>query len=279
MTISKGKSSNRLLADRPTVDDVPDSDPDGNVPAKVLINGGTARVPRWPNYADQLGKSDELTVYWVQGGITTTIYKQVKDGPITEVEFEIPLDVSLFSNDGVAMLYYSVRAVKPFPGNKTESEEKKLTIDRSIIPLPVLLPPKFPDADIWGYLHCDTIRPIWDGIFVLIPFQGFKKGDICESVWKGYSVLSADEEHYVDGTRGDFSYTLTEEDEKSIEGFELPPIPFVPHSRPLIDKCSGSVVYKIKRGAEYIGESKLGYVKIDRLKPGKFGVLVICGPP
>lgn len=279
MSNNKGNSSSPLLAEPPTVDDVPDSDPDGNVPAKVLINGGTARVPRWPNYADQPEKSDELTVYWVQGGITTPIYKQVKDGPITEIEFEIPLDASFFSNDGIAFLYYSARAVKPFPGNKVDSYEKKLTIDRSIIPLPVLLEPIFPDATIWGYLNCDTGRPIWDGIFVLIPFQGFKKGDICESVWKGFSVLNADEDYYVDGTLGEFSYTLTEEDERNVEGFELPPIPFVPHSKPLIDKCSGSVVYKIKRGGDYIGESEVGYVKIDRIKSGRFGVRVICGPP
>jgi len=279
MSISKGNSSSPLLAAPPTVDDVPDSDPEGNVPAKVLIYGGTARVSRWPNYADQPGKSDELTVYWVQDGTTTPIYKKVKDGPITDIEFAIPLDASRFSNDAIVHLYFSVRPVKPFPGNKLTSREKKLTIDRSIIPLPVLLAPKFPDATKWGYLNCDTSRPIWDGIFVFIPFQGFKKGDICESVWKGFSVLSADENYYVDGTRGEFSYTLTEEDEKNIEGFELPPIPFVPHSKPLIDKCLGTVVYKIKRGVDYIGESEVGYVKIDRIIPDIFGALAICGPP
>ncbi|MFJ2709955.1 hypothetical protein ACIOZM_03605 [Pseudomonas sp. NPDC087346] len=275
MSISKGKSSSRLLAPPPTVDDVPDSDPDGNVPAKVLINGGTARVPRWPNYADQLGKADELTVYWVQGGITKTIYQQVKDGPITEVEFEIPLDASLFSNDGIAHLYYSVRAVKPFPSNKLNSFEKKMTIDHSIIPLPVLLAPEFPDANIWGYLNCAAERPIWDGIFVFIRFQGFKKDDVCESVWRGFSSLNGVEESYVAGTRGEFSYTLTEEDEENINGFELLPIPFIPHSEPLVNSCSGTVVYKINRAGVYIGQSDIGLVRVDRTISGGEP----CGPP
>ncbi|WP_285415685.1 hypothetical protein [Pseudomonas sp. efr-133-TYG-5] len=277
MSISEGNSSSPLLADPPKVDDVLDSDPDGNVPAKVLLNGGIARVPRWPNYADQPGRADELTVYWVRGGVTDTIYKQVKDGPITEVEFAIPLDVSLFANDGIAHIYYSVRAVRPFPGNRLDSAEKKLTIDRSVIPLPILLEPEFPDATYSGYLNCDTQRPIWDGIFVLIPFQGFKKGDICESVWRGFSVLNGAEQFYVPGTRGEFSYTLSEDDEKNLDGFELPPIPFVPYSEPLVNRCSGTLVYKIKRAGVYIGQSEVGLVKIDRIIVGSGGKS--CGPP
>ncbi|MFP0198762.1 hypothetical protein ACKJSM_26825 [Pseudomonas sp. PHC1] len=277
MSLNNGeRSSGVLLADPPTVDGIPESDPDGNVPADVLINGGTARVKRWPNYADQPNKTDELLVYWDLDGDKKTIYQKNLDGPITELELPIALDADLFAKNGTAKLYYSVRAVKPLPGNRVDSQEKKLTIDRSIIPLPKLLRPIFPDADIWGQLHCSSNRPIWIGVFVVVPFQGFKKDDICEWVWKGFSVPTNDDRYFVESTFGQFSYTLSEVDANNRSGFELPLIPFDPHVKPLIDNCAGSVVYKIKRAGAYVGQSWVGVVKIHRRPAGQ---LDPCDPP
>ena len=265
------KKTDILRADPPTVDDVPDSDPDGHVPAKVLLNGGQARVPLWPIYADQIGEQDELTVFWLRNGITTTIYQDIKHGPITEKEFLIPIGTQLLQGDGIAILYYMVR---PIPGNRLLSSEKKLTIDHSVIPLPVLLEPKFPDANLWGYLNCGTQRAIWDGVFIKIPYQGLMKGDECVFVWQGYDSLNGADKTEIPGTEGEFTYTLSEADANNKEGFEVPPIVFIPYVKPVVFG-SGTAKYKIRRAGVFIGESTKSLVKIDRTIPGDD---IYCGP-
>ncbi|MFJ2484610.1 hypothetical protein [Pseudomonas sp. NPDC087639] len=268
----KKKDKGVLLADAPKVDDVPESDPDGKVPAKILMNGGVARVPRWPIYAP-VGESDLLEVFWRRDGVTTTIYSDVKPGPITETEFIIPLDKSIFQGDGVAYLYYRQ---KRFPvGNPLTSEERKLTIDHSVIPLPVLKEPRFPDVNFDGYLNCTTLRPIWEGVYVKVPFQNLNKDDICELSWRGYSNLNNSEDFFVEGSAGGLSYTLSQADADNKDGFELPPIPFSPYLEDLINKCCVSATYKIRSAGDYIGKSLVEIAKIDRAISGD----EYCGPP
>ncbi len=265
------KKMDILLADPPTVDDIPDSDPDGHVPAKVLLNGGQARVSLWPIYADQPGEQDELTVFWQRNGITTPIYQDVKHGPITEKEFLIPIGTDLLQGDGIAILYYMVR---PIPGNKLLSAERKLTIDHSVIPLPVLLEPTFPGVTLWGYLNCNSERAIWDGVYIKIPYQGFMKDDECVLVWQGFTSLNGADKTEIAGTEGEFTYTLSEADANNKDGFEVSPIVFIPYVKPVVFG-SGSAKYKIRRGGVFIGESTRGVVKIDRTIPGED---YYCGP-
>ncbi|WLH33208.1 hypothetical protein PSH79_14785 [Pseudomonas sp. FP2196] len=262
-----------LLADPPTVDGVPDSDPDGRLPAEVLLNGGVARVPLWPIHADTPGKTDLLEVFWRQDAVTTLIYSDPKAGPITETEFLIPLDKDLFKGDGVAFLYYRVRP-QPF-GNPLTSEEKKLTIDRSVIPLPLLLDAQFPDVDFWGYLNCETVRPIWNGVYVKVPFQDLMENDVCELSWRGFSVLNGSEEFYVEGTAGQLSHVLSRAEADNRNGFTLPSIPFSPYLQQLINNCSITAMYKIRRAGDYIGQSRNALAKIDRLVVGSD---LPCGP-
>ncbi|QIB03552.1 MULTISPECIES: hypothetical protein [Pseudomonas] len=256
-------------ADPPLVDDVP---PSGQVPASILLNGGQTRIPRWPIYADQIGETDQLRVYWRRDGVTTTVYDEPHDGPITQTEFLIPLPVPLWAGDGVAYLYYEVEPITP-PGNAFESRERELFIDHSVIPLPVLKLPRFPNANAAGYLLCDTVPPIWEGVHIKIPYQGFEKDDSCVLTWRAYTSLNASE-GYIDGTEGVFTYQLTQADAENPEGFEMPPIPYEPHVKPLF-YGSGGVTYKISRGGVFIGESRLGTVKVDRFVSG---ATEPCGP-
>ncbi|WP_456022552.1 hypothetical protein [Pseudomonas protegens] len=273
-THRKNDNAGILLADPPTVDGVPDSDPDGRLPAQVLLNGGVARVPRWPIYADAPGKTDLLEVFWrPDGDVAIRIYNDPKVGPITETEFMIPLDKGLFQNDGIAFLYYRV-SPQPF-GNPLTSQEKKLTIDHSVIPLPILLKPSFPDVDFYGYLNCDTENPIWEGVYVKVPFQNFRENDVCELSWRGFSKLTNSEEFYVEGSAGELTHIISLDESGNREGFKLPPIPFSPYLEELIDKCSVTAQYKIKSNGSYIGQSLLNLAKIDRIEAGSS---VPCGP-
>lgn len=273
-THRKNDNAGILLADPPTVDGVPDSDPDGLLPAEVLLNGGVARVPLWPIYADVPGETDLLEVFWrPDGDAAVRIYDDPKIGPITETEFMIPLDKGLFQNDGIAFLYYRV-SPQPF-GNPLTSAEKRLTIDHSVIPLPILLKPIFPHVNLWGYLNCASVKPIWEGVYVKVPFQNLSRGDICELSWRGFSVINGREEFYVEGSAGGISHTMTLAEAENNDGFELPPIPFSPYLEQLIDRCSVTARYKVKRGGRYIGESRDELAKIDRIIPGED---IPCGP-
>ncbi|MBR7197931.1 MULTISPECIES: hypothetical protein [unclassified Pseudomonas] len=270
----KSDNAGILLADPPTVDGVPDSDPDGRLPAEVLLNGGVARVPRWPIYADAPEKTDLLEVFWrPDGGVAVRIYHDPKVGPITETEFMIPLDKGLFQNDGVAFLYYRV-SPQPF-GNPLTSEEKRLTIDHSVIPLPILLSPSFTGVDFYGYLNCATKKPIWEGVYVKVPFQNFRENDVCELSWRGFSELTNSEEFYVEGSAGELSHTMSLAEAGNRDGFELPSIPFSPYLEQLIDKCSITARYRVKRDGRYIGQSRDELAKIDRIIPGED---IPCGP-
>lgn len=271
MSISEnGTSGDALAAPAPPVDDVP---PDGRVPAHILLNGGQARISRWPDHANESGESDRLTVYWRRNGVVSTVFDEVLPGPIEESELLIPLPPPLWAGDGVAYLYYRVISIVP-RGNALESFERELFIDHSVIPLPKLLEAKFPDANLWGYLNCATPRPIWNGVFVNIPYQGFQEGDECILTWRAYTSLNAVPSTYIEGSEGVFTYRLSRLDAENVNGFEPPPIPFAQYLAPLL-YGSGTAQYRIRRDGIFIGESTKSSVKVDRHIPG---VAEPCGP-
>ncbi|NUT86370.1 hypothetical protein HNO91_08055 [Pseudomonas corrugata] len=265
-----GNVPNTLATPGPPVDDVPAS---GQVPASVLINGSQTRIPRWPIYANAPGEVDRLTVSWRRDGVTTTVYDQDLQGPITETEFVIPLPVPLWAGDGVASLSYEVEPIVP-AGNGFTSLDTDLYIDHSVIPLPELLEAVFPNANLYGYLNCSTVPPIWDGVSIKIPYQGFQDGDECVLTWRAYTTLNAAPGSYIDGTEGIFTHRLTRAEAEDADGFVLPAIPFATYVEPLL-YGSGSAQYKIRRAGNFIGESKMNRVKVDRYRPGETEP---CGP-
>jgi hypothetical protein len=271
MSDSGANGTEALAAPAPQVDDVP---PSGQVPAHILQNGGQARIPLWPIHADELGESDRLVVYWRRDGVVSVVSDQTFQGPIQEQEFVIALPRDLWSGDGVAYLYYLVRPVAP-PGNRLYSLETELFIDHSVIPLPELLPAAFPDADSWGYLNCTTSRPIWNGVFINIPYQGFQVNDECFFTWRAYTSLNAASGTYIEGTEGVFTHRLSNQEAENVNGFELPPIPFAQYLEPLLHG-SGTARYRIRRAGSFIGESRIGLVRVDRYIPGE---PLPCGPP
>jgi hypothetical protein len=268
-TSDNGTNGDALAAPAPPVDDVP---PDGQVPAHILQNGGQARIPRWPDHADEPGESDRLTVYWRRNGVVSTIFNEVLQAPIDESEFLIPLPPSLWAGNGVAYLYYRVISIVP-RGNALDSLERELLIDHDVIPLPRLLEAKFPDAKRY-YLNCSASRPIWNGVFVEIPYQGFLENDECILTWRAYTSLNAAPATYIEGTEGVFTYRLSRLDAESVNGFEPTPIPFAKYLAPLL-YGAGTAQYKIRRAGVFIGESTLGVVKVDRYIPGE---PMPCGP-
>jgi hypothetical protein len=137
------------------------------------------------------------------------------------------------------------------------------------------LSPSFPDADDYGYLNCATKNPIWEGVYVKVPFQNFRENDVCELSWRGFSELTNSEEFYVEGSAGELSHTVSLAEAGDREGFKLPPIPFSPYLEQLIDKCSVTAQYKVKRDGRYIGQSRDELAKIDRIIPGED---IPCGP-
>ena len=273
MSTSGDESSgpDTLAAPGPPVDDVP---PSGQVPASILLNGGQTRIPRWPIYADSPGKVDRLLVYWRRGTTTDTVYDQNKQGPIMETEFVIPLPASLWAGDGVAYLSYKVIPIAP-PGNGFTTNDTVLYIDHSVVPLPELLGVSFLYTTPMNYLNCGTLPPIWDGVFIRIPYQGFREGDECVLTWRAYTSLTPAPQNYIDGTEGVFTHQLSRAEAEDPQGFIMPPIPFATYIEPLLFGC-GSAQYKIRRRpGGFIGESELRWVKVDRYLPG---TAEPCGP-
>lgn len=266
MTTSEGQSliSNGVLAVPLSVDGVDRNDPDGRVPFPLLLNGTIARVPRWENFSTVSSRSDQLIVTWEQDGVRTVIFAQSYPGPITQLEFEIPLTPERLSTNGVAFLDYRVldADLNPDPA----SASVKLTIDHSQKPLP-LEPVQFPDATLWGYLNCNTARALKDGVTVRVPPQNVgAPGDVCKLQWQGYRSLNGGKESIVVEAVIEISHDLSADNLK--QGFDLV-VPFRPCVKPLINNASALVVIRFYRGGRLIAQSAPELVKIDRTISGE----------
>lgn len=247
-----------------TVDGVDANDPEGRVPLPLLLNGTIARVPRWKDFSTVGSRSDRLIVTWKQDGVETDIFDQSYPGPITQLEFEIPLTPQRLGTDGVAWLYY---VVQDADGNPDTAAAVKLTIDRSQIPVPSLKPVEFPHATPWGYLSCQTWPALNQGVTIRVPPQTIgMAGDICKLLWQGYSSLIGGDEFIVDEAVLEISHILSEDN--LLKGFDII-VPFRPCVKPLIGNASASVVIRFYRGGGLIAQSEPKWVKVDRIIPGE----------
>ncbi|UZE09245.1 hypothetical protein [Pseudomonas sp. B21-053] len=258
-----------LVYDAPTVIGVDENDPEGYIPLELLQSGIEVRVPIWPMPALP-GQTDTLTVWLRRNGVVVFTSTTRHLGPITELEFLIPIGPQYLINDGVVEVLYETR--NHF-GNPHPSLPRKLTIDH--IPIPQDLPGvTFPKATLHGYFNCNTVPPIWMGIEVKVPsLPSFcRVGDTCRVEWNGYLGLVG-KEPAIAGTYKRIDKQLLS-DQEIRNGFSVTVEPYVPHIEPMRADASAFANYSLYRTGRKIGASIRVLVKIDRkISGGGF-----CGP-
>jgi hypothetical protein len=270
MSKPEGRSMNKngIFAVPLTVDGVDRNDPEGRVPYLLLLNGTIARVPRWENFTTVSSRSDRLIVTWEQDGISTVIFDRSYPGPITQLEFEIPLTPQRLGTDGVALLYYMVKDADENPDPATAPV--KLTIDHRQIPVPSLNSVEFPHATLWGYLICSTQPALNTGVTVRVPPQNIGgSGDVCKLKWQGYRGLNGKNKggtNIVDEAVAEIVHILSRDDLE--HGFDKV-VPFRPGIKPLVDNDSAEVVIEFYREGRLIAKSAAAVVKIDRKIAGE----------
>ncbi|WP_262137090.1 hypothetical protein [Pseudomonas sp. Marseille-Q5117] len=260
------EQSNQLTAEPFTLDGISSSDPDGHVPPDILINGTKGRIPRWANFPQKpLPGEDEdyteLYVCWEQSSKTTEIfndrYTYINDKP----EFEFDLTAEHMIEDGVAEIYYVLVGRN---GNPDESPTRKLTIVHALTP--TLRPPAFPNADLYGYINCDTDPWVGEKIRVQIVPEAaniFQYEDVCVLIWQGFATLNGS----LPVLTPQHTFREIIDGDKPVKGFVID-IPFDPFIRPMFDKHSAIARYTILRRGVPIYASHPGLVKIDRIEPG-----------
>jgi hypothetical protein len=269
--VTMPRANQKITAADLTIDGVSSADPDGQIPADILIKGTTGRIPRWVNFPappapGQPADYTNLYVYWKQNGVETEIFRATYTHVDDRPEFTFPITAQQMSVDGVAYIYYVLEGDS---GNEDPSAERKLTIDHAV--LPTLAEPQFPDATIHGYLNCTSDKPVFEGVRIKIqPDSVFAALDECVLTWQGFDSLNGSgaaltPEH-------EFRQVISQDDADN--GF-IVFIPFNPYVRPMFDNDSAIAQYKLYRGGVAIGSSDKGLVKIDRIVSGG----TPCGGP
>lgn len=265
------EATQKIIAAALTIDGVSDTDPDGLIPADKLLTGTTGRIPRWLNFPappapGQPADYTKLYVYWRQNGVDTLIfsatYTHVDDRP----EFTFPITPQQMSVNGVAYIYYVLEGVS---GNEDPSPERKLTVDHSVVP--TFAEPQFPDATIFGYLNCTSVKPVFEGVRVSIrPENGFAVLDECVLIWQGFENLNGTGDELT--PPHEFRRVINQAD---VDNGFIMLIPFDPYVRPMVDDDSATARYTMYRAGVRLGVSFKGLVKIDRTLPGG----TLCGGP
>ncbi|MFG6203112.1 hypothetical protein [Pseudomonas retamae] len=252
----------------PSVEGMPDHDvdPEGIIPLPLLTEGIVVVVPLWPNPVTKPGERDRLEVIFEQTGERVSITKDYYPDDI-KPEFRIDIGPEHLMNDGFGWLRY---VQYNNADNPAYSEQRKLTIDH-FPPIYDLKPASFPDATDRGYLNCSTNPPIWEGVhFDVPPLVDFIPGDFIEVTWRGYLSPNASGPAIV--SKVFQRRALSREDIRV--GYSEVVEPYDPYIVPMVDDASASIVYRIYRGAKLVGESEIGWVKIDRVRAG----YPPCGP-
>ncbi|WLG82366.1 hypothetical protein PSH97_14540 [Pseudomonas cucumis] len=259
-----------LVYDAPTVLGVDENDPDGYIPPDLLLKGIDVRVPIWSKQSPD-GKQDRLIVVLERNGIAEFTSRTSYTTPISESEFIIPIGPEFLINDGVVDVSYTTMN---WLNNPHPSLPRKLTIDHTLIPED-LAEVRFPGANLHGYLNCDTVPPIWEGVEVKVPpLPDFcRVGDICTLEWFGYLSLNGSDSPIAETYKRIDKRLLSDQEIKS--GFSLTVEPYRPHIEPMQNKASAVANYTLYRGTRKIGASIKELVRIDRAIPGEE---LPCGP-
>lgn len=247
-----------------------DVDPDGYIPLELLLAGIEVVIPLWPVYATLPDDRDLLTVYFEQPGQPPVIIEKSYTAADIKPEFIIPIPASALQVNGVGQLWYRVLDTADHP---SFSVRRNLTIDHSPVAIN-LEPVRFVDADFYGYLNCATVPPLWEGVRVTVPpLTAFSVGDRVELTWRGYQSLNGSGQEYVSARKEDIRPSLDDTDIR--QGYSLVIEPYDIHIKPIFNKASAVVNYRVFRGRRLVGVSKIGLVKIDRIIPGEE---LPCGP-
>ncbi|MHC8377398.1 hypothetical protein ACYZT3_15660 [Pseudomonas sp. MDT1-16] len=246
----------------------PDVDPEGHIPIELLLKGIDVVVPLWPEPAKDPGERDILTVSFEQPGEPLVSIQNTYEPDDMKPEFIIHLSPEYLKINDVGALWYEVHNIADNPSN---SFPRRLTIDHP----GTLEEADFVHATKWGYLNCDTVPPLWDGVTVNIPaLAGFNVGDRCEVLWRGFSTLNGSGSEFISAKKTVIRPALSEQDIH--EGFSVVIEPYETHIKPMVKNASATVVYTVYRDAKRVGKSKTATVKIDRIEPGEE---FPCEPP
>lgn len=247
-----------------------DVDPDGHIPLDLLLAGIEVVVPLWPSHATRPGERDLLTVYFEQSGQPLVEIENSYSAADIQPEFVIPVPASALQVNGVGELWYRVLDSADHP---SFSLRRNLTIDHSPVPVD-LAPVHFTDANFFGYLNCQTDPPLWDGVRVSVPpLTGFKAGDRVELTWRGYQSLNGTGVEYESARKEDIRASISDTDIR--DGYSVVIEPYDIHIKPMFNKASALVMYRVFRGRRLVGVSEEKFVKIDRIISGS----ETCEPP
>ncbi|WP_454868302.1 hypothetical protein [Pseudomonas farris] len=259
-----------LTFDAPKVIGVADDDSEGHIPLELLLTGIDVVVPLWPEPAKDPGERDVLKVRFEQfGQLPVNIEKTYLPADM-KPEFIIHIAPEYLQNNGVGELWYELR---DSADNPSFSFRRKLTINHTPVPSD-LEEANFPHVNDEGYLNCSTKPPLWEGVTVKIPaLLGFNVGDRCEVLWRGYSSLNGSGPELVEARKTVIRPALSDSDIQN--GYFVVIEPYAIHIKPMVDKDSATVEYRVYRGMRLVGISKIALVKIDRVIPGE---ILPCGP-
>ncbi len=250
---------------QPSVIGVEDSDidPDGYIPLELLLKGIDVIVPLWPSHATEPEERDLLIVFFKQPGQPLVKIENIYKAEDIKPLFIIPIDAIHLQVNGVGELWYELF---DSADNPSKSGRRNLTIDHTPVPVD-LEESDFPHKNPDGYLNCSTEPPLWEGVTVFIPaLLGFKVGDRVEVIWRGYSSLNGSSVEHVRARKKVVREELSDEDIKY--GYSVVIEPYDVHIKPMVENSSATVRYRVFRGRRLVGLSKLGLVKIDRVRPG-----------
>lgn len=146
------------------------------------------------------------------------------------------------------------------------------SVNIHIVP-PVKFPRlQFPHA-IEGWLNCQTVPSIWEGVHVRVDkHTAIEVDDELRMKWQGTLGFAGDRP--IDTTTEVFTEHWSAADE--IQGYHDFVVPYIPYVQPMKDQAGASAEFTVWRNKTRIGSSAIRYVKIDRRlsAPGP----VFCGP-
>jgi hypothetical protein len=231
------------------------------------------RLPS-PVYLDA-EEGDVVDLYWSQNNPPTTSVvasKTVTQAEVDAADIRINLPGQAIRDPNRDGNYYATYKVRDRAGNETQNFSRETPATVMLKPLPGgdLPEPEFPDADIYGYIHC--AHEPWNGIKVRIVFVRnlFEYQDQITLFWQGYRTWNGNDP--IAGTEGTFVRTVSAQNVK--DGYlEIVVEPFIPYIEPVVEG-SALASYRLVKFSGQSGGSDEGLVKINRKLPSG----EICGP-
>ena len=231
------------------------------------------RLPS-PVYLDATD-GDVIDLYWSQDNPPTSAAvasTTVTQAQIDADDIRIRLPGSVIRSPDRDGNFYATYKVRDRAGNETPTFSRETAATVALKPLPGgdLPEPGFPDATLYGYIHCE--HEPWNGIRVRIGFVSnlFEFQDQITLYWQGYRTLNGNDP--IAGTEGVFARTISVQN--VTEGYlDILVEPYIPHIEP-ITEGSAIAMYRLTKVNGQSGASIEGLVKVNRMLPSG----ELCGP-